>query len=394
MKKRFGFPALALCCVVSIALSILSCSWYFVNKLGGNECYSAASKFAAIYRIIEDKFVGDADMELVSDYAYGAMVAATEDRWSYYMTAENYEDYKQFQNNSYIGIGITIATEKSEGALKVENVYPGSPAEAAGIKIGDRLKKINDMDISAMTSDEAKTIIADQNGEEFSLELLGTDGKTRSVRISAGEISIEPVESKMLEDGVGYVKILNFETGSGDKTVAAVDKLIAEGATRLVFDLRNNPGGMLSELLKALDHLLPEGVMFISKDSSGEERESLSDAACIDLPMAVLMNENTYSAAEFFGAALSEAGKATLVGTHTTGKSRSQISIELSDGSAVHLSTNGYLTPKHVDLAEAGGLAPDIEVKISEDAAAQIAARKLSPDKDEQLQKAISALKG
>ena len=157
--------------------------------------------------------------------------------------------------------------------------------------------------------------------------------------------------------------------------------------------MRNNHGGLLSELLKALDHLLPEGDMFVSVNEQGEETVKKSDADCVEIPMTVLVNENSYSAAEFFAAALSEYDLSSLVGTHTTGKARSQVNIVLRDGSAVHISTNSYLTPKRVDLSEKGGLAPDISVSLSKEEEAKLVSGLLEHDKDPQLIAALDEIK-
>ena len=185
----------------------------------------------------------------------------------------------------------------------------------------------------------------------------------------------------MLDNHVGYVKINNFESGSGTGAVQAVDQLLADGAQSLVFDVRGNPGGMLSELITILDHLLPEGDVFVSVDKSGKEDVTRSDNVCVKVPMVVLVNGNSYSAAEYFAAALREYHWATIVGENTTGKGRSQTTIVLDDGSAVHISSKKYLTPNRVDLSEQGGLVPDVVVAPATEG-----------DMDTQLEAAIRAL--
>ena len=145
--------------------------------------------------------------------------------------------------------------------------------------------------------------------------------------------------------------------------------------------MRNNPGGKLSELITLLDHILPEGDLFVGVDRSGKETVTKSDNVCVKVPMSVIVNANTYSAAEFFAAALREYDWATIVGENTTGKGRSQTTELLSDGSAVHISSNKYLTPQRVDLSEQGGLIPDQTVTPGDD-----------PEVDQQLNAAISAV--
>ena len=166
----------------------------------------------------------------------------------------------------------------------------------------------------------------------------------------------------MLTDDTGYVVITNFHEGAGTETVEEVEKLLEQGAEKLIFDVRNNPGGYVHEMVYALDYLLPEGPLFRSVNYNGAESVDESDADCLDLPMAVLINGNTYSAAEFFAAALSEYDWAVTVGEPTCGKGYYQTTIQLGDGSAVQLSTGAYTTPNGVNLTEVGGLKPDVPV--------------------------------
>ena len=393
MKKRFGAATLIIACGISIALTALCLIGFFVFQYGGFDSFPYATKFAAIYNAIENDYVGDADMETVSDSAFSAMIDTIDDRWSYYMTAEQYAEYKKYQQNSYTGIGITIELDKDSNLYRVITVLEDSPAGQAGINIGDLVCEFDGQDLTGKTSSEVKEMIAGKQDEAFELKLRAQDGTERIVTVSTELIHTDPVEYEMLDGGIGYIKIKNFETDSGEEIITAVDELVTDGATGIVFDVRNNPGGLLSELLKALDHLLPEGDIFVAADKAGNETVKTSDDDCVKIPMAVLMNENSYSAAEFFAAALSEYDWATTVGAHTTGKARSQINIVLTDGSAVHISTNSYLTPKRVDLAETGGLAPDIAVSIEEDDEAKLESGLLEHDKDQQLIAAFDEIK-
>lgn len=393
MKKHFSAATLIIACVISISLTALCLFSFFVFQYGGFDSFFSATKFAAIYNAIENDFVGDADMEKVSDAAYSAMIATIDDRWSYYMTAQQYVEYQKYQQNSYTGIGVTIEKDGNSGLYKVVTVLEDSPASRAGINIGDLMCVIDGEDLTGKSSDEIKQMIAGKEDKAFELELRAQDGTERTVKISSERFYSKPVKYEMLDDGIGYIKIKNFESDSGEGIINAVDKLVADGAKGIVFDVRNNPGGLLSELLKALDHILPEGDIFVAADKAGNETVKTSDAACVKIPMTVLMNENSYSAAEFFAAALSEYNWATTVGAHTTGKARSQVNIELTDGSAVHISTNSYLTPKRVDLAEKGGLAPEVPVSIGAEDEAKLASGLLEYDKDPQLIAALDEIK-
>jgi len=392
MNKRFNTLTLVIACVLSFMLAGLCIVGIFVIKFGGMDSFPYAAKFAAIYNAINSDFVGDADMEQLSDAAYGAMIDAIDDRWSYYMTAEQYEEYKQYQNNSYTGIGVTIGLDEDSGLFRVLTVLEDSPAQQAGVNIGELMCAIDGEDLKDMTSAQVKELISERSVKSFELKLRTDDGTERTVTIKAEVIHSNPVNYEMLDGAIGYVKIKNFESDSGDEIIAAVDDLVSQGAKGIVFDVRNNPGGLLSELLKALDHILPEGDIFVSADKEGNEKVKTSDASCVKLPMTVLINENSYSAAEFFAAALSEYDWAKLVGGNTTGKARSQVTFELSDGSAIHISTNSYLTPKRVDLAETGGLKPDVTVSLGEEDEKKLESGLLEHGEDGQLSAAIEEI--
>lgn len=199
-------------------------------------------------------------------------------------------------------------------------------------------------------------------------------------------------EGTMLDGNVGYVKIENFDKNSADHTIAAIKTLIDEGAESLLFDVRNNPGGYKDELVEVLDYLLPEGVLFRMVYYNGEETVDESDADCVTLPMAVLVNSESYSAAEFFAAALQEYGVAEVVGTQTSGKGYFQNTYRLSDGSAVALSSGTYYTPNGVSLANVG-ITPDLMVEMEDEDFAALYYDQLEPADDNQLQAALDLLK-
>lgn len=392
MKKKFSGAAVITASVAGFALAVLCCTFMFVAKYGGLDAFPYSTKFAAVFTALNEHYVGEMDMEEASNAAYSAMVAATGDRWSRYLTAEQYDAYRLMQQNSYKGIGVTIKNDEAFGYPKVVSLVEDSPAQKAGVMIGDHLLAVNGKSVEKMGTSEISGMIAELADKEFELS-VSSGGEEKTLTIKSDVIFSDPIEYEMLEGGsIGYVRIKNFEAKSGEGLVSAVDTLIEQGAQSLVFDVRCNPGGLLSELLTALDHLLPEGDMFVSADKSGKETVRSSDAESVSLPMAVLIDANTYSAAEFFAAALSEYDMAVLVGEQTTGKSRSQINLELSDGSAVHLSTNRYLTPNRVDLTEAGGLTPDIELEMDEELLPYFTAGVLEKERDEQLKAAVEAL--
>ena len=256
-----------------------------------------------------------------------------------------------------------------------------------GFDLGDQLKsdvaplwKMIEGAILAGGEDGVKLTLLDENEEVFSCTLVPE------------VLQKQAVYAEMLEGDIGYIKITNFEADTADNALKALETLRDEGSVGIIFDVRHNPGGYASELVKVLDYLLPEGDLFHSVDYSGKKDTDTSDAKCLQMPMAVLINKNSYSAAEFFAAALEEYNWATVVGDPTSGKGNFQYTFDLPDGSGVGLSVGKYYTPNGVSLAEQGGLVPEVLVEISDELAAKIYADLVPPAEDPQIQAAVKVL--
>lgn len=362
-----------------------------VLRLGGFQAFSYVTKFATVMGIAERNYVGEYEPEDFTDAALSAAIASLDDRWSYYMDADAYDDYRDFTQNRYQGIGVSIVKDEQTGGFRIEAVNAGDPADQAGVRVGEIIMACDGVDVTDGTTSDLKALIQADFGGEALLTLRAEDGSEREVAVSCEQIQKAPVSYEMLPDGIGYIRLENFENGLADGAVGAVDALLADGAAALVFDVRSNPGGSVKELCRLLDRLLPEGDLFIRADKKGNEVVESSDAVCVELPMAVITNADSYSAAEFFAAALREYGAAVIVGEATTGKARSQVTYELSDGSAVHISRYTYLTPQRVDLAETGGLVPDTVEELGEAVPYYSQAEKNAAE-DAQLTAAIRAL--
>ncbi len=350
-----------------------------------------STKLLELETIINQRFIGEADMDKARDAAAAAMVDAIGDRWSYYIPAEEYAAYKENKDNAYVGIGITISASKDGSGFDILEVAPGGSAQEGGVLPGDILVEAEGESAVDMTIDQMKERIRGKAGTEVTVGVL-RDGEKHTFTLERREIRTQVASGQMLDGQIGLVTIANFNTNCADETIGAVEELLEQGAKGLIFDVRNNGGGYVIEMLDVLDYLLPEGVLYRDLDYMGNEGEEISDADCVELPMAVLMNGNSYSAAEFFAAAMREFEWAVLVGDHTTGMGHYQNTLRLSDGSAVNLSTGKYFTPSGVNLTEAGGLTPDVEVPVDGETAALIYAQVLEPAEDPQIQAAVAAV--
>ena len=310
--------------------------------------------------LVNTLFVGEYDETEVVDAALEGMVSGLGDRWSYYLTADELAAQNQRRTNQYVGIGVTVSYEREEG-LEIQAVTAGGPAEAAGLQAGELITAVDGTSLAGEARYEGANLIQGEEGTSVTLEITGTDGSVRTVEVERASIDTDPVESEMLEGDVGYVRLLNFYDNSAQRLEEAVTALQEQGAQALVFDMRDNGGGYLHELTDMLDFLLPEGPIFISRDRAGNEEITTSDASCVDLPMAVLVNADTYSAAEFFAAELQEQGVAVIVGEPTSGKGYSQQTFTLPHGGAVAISTGAYFTGSGTSLIGTG-LTLDAEV--------------------------------
>lgn len=351
---------------------------------------AGTSKLDQLESLILERFIGESDQVAMEDAAAEAMVDSLGDRWSYYIPADEYEAYQEQVANAFVGVGITIQlTEESQGLLVVD-VTRGGPAEEAGILAGDTLVAVEQTRITGMSTTEVRNLVRGEEGTWVSLT-LSRDGREETFSVERRRIEVPVATFSMLDNHVGLVRIENFDQRCAQETIAAIEALLAQGAEGLIFDVRGNPGGYADEMVKILDYLLPEGELFRTVDYAGREHVDTSDADCLELPMAVLVNQDSYSAAEFFAAALREYDWAVVVGQKTCGKGYFQNTLPLSDGSAVGLSVGKYFTPNGQSLADVG-VTPDRVVEVDEDTRWKIYYGTLPTEEDVQLETARELL--
>lgn len=345
--------------VLAVIAGMVTAIILLVILAGGIDGAVSAVKYAAGLGVIQRYYVGDYDVHEITDNALAEAVATLEDRWSYYMDREAYETYQVTSANRYQGIGVTVTQDGETGGFFIVALTKDGPAQQAGLEEGDIILAVDGVDVTGGAMEDLKALIQADFGKDALVTVLRATGVREDVSVSCEEVFSNPVSHEMLEGNVGYIRLENFRSQAGEEAITAVEMLIEQGAECLVLDVRSNPGGQVSEMVELLDFLLPEGDLFVRADKRGRELVEKSDEACVELPMAVVVNAQSYSAAEFFAAALREYDWAVVVGEATTGKARSQVTVSLWDGSALHLSRYTYLTPERVDLYEAGGISSD-----------------------------------
>lgn len=377
--------------IVGIVLSyILVAALAVTGTLWVTSAVREDSKLEQLENLIEERFAEDTDRTAMEDAAADAMIRSLGDRWSYYIPAADYDAHMEQMNNAYVGIGITIVKEENAG-LRIQQVEPEGPALEAGLLPGDLITAIDGNGTADMTTTDARNLVRGEAGTTVALTVLREE-KILDFTVTRRKIETQVASGQMLEGNIGLVTIANFDARCAKETIAVVEDLITQGAKGLIFDVRFNPGGYADEMVKVLDFLLPEGDLFRTVNYAGKEKVDRSDGDCIELPMAVLINADSYSAAEFFAATLREYDAAITVGEKTVGKGYYQNTFVLSDGSAVGLSTGKFFTSQGNNL-EGVGIVPDVEVAVDQETAAAIYSGTLMPEEDPQLQAALEALR-
>ncbi len=248
------------------------------------------SKLEQLEQLILDKFIGEADKTAMEDAAAYAMVESLGDRWSYYIPADQYSAYLEQMENSYVGIGVTIQVLEDGSGFLVTKVNDGGPANLAGMLPGDLMVAVDGTDVRGWDVNDASALVKGEENTTVDITVIRA-GEEITLTVTRMLVQTPVGIGKMLEGNIGLVTIVNFDNRCAEETIAAIDSLLAQGAEKLIFDVRFNPGGYVHELCAVLDHILPEGDLFRSVNYKGDESLETSDAKCIQgIPMAVLVN--------------------------------------------------------------------------------------------------------
>ena len=396
MKRRCTIGALLAAVLLTAAVTFSICYISIWNSFDArlavlSEREAEFAKLSEIDAYLSEYYIMDGlDRAALVEGAAEGMVAALPDGWSYYMTAEEYAASRDSSADDFVGIGVMAYFDGAAG-LRVTEVYTDSPAHKAGVRFFDLITRVDGRDTLEMGSEAAFDAVRGEEGTDVVLTVFrASTGETLEITVTRGRITEHELQSELLEDGIGYIRISGFSENVDLQFRSAVEELTRQGARSLIFDVRFNPGGQLDVLTNMLDLLLPEGTIIRWVDKDGNEGSVSSDKDCVRLPMVVLAHEYSYSAAEFFAAALQEYGAAQVVGMKTTGKCFAQSTYKLSDGSAIAISTLQYTTPQGRSLGGVG-ITPDHEVALSYEQTVNFAT--LPFDEDPQMQKAMELLK-
>ena len=310
--------------VLTVVLTAMITVGICLVNFGPNS--KGVNKLVQLETLIEECFIGEVDVTAMEDAAAQAMIESL-DRWSYYIPADEYQAYQEQMANAYVGVGITIQLDEETGGFLIKEVTPNGPAQEAGLLVDDILIGAAGQDIRGMDVNSVGGLVKGEQNTKVELTVL-RNGAEKTFSVTRKKVAVTVATGVMLEDGIGLVTIENFDARCAKETIAAIDSLVEQGATAIIFDVRNNPGGYANEMVEVLDYLLPKGELFRTVDYRGREDVEMSNAKYLDLPMAVLVNRSSYSAAEFFAAALNDYDAAVIVGEQTSGKGHFQNTFE------------------------------------------------------------------
>lgn len=320
-------------------------------------------KAGEIADLIEQYYYEDADENDMVEGIYAGMVDGLGDQYSTYFTADEYASFNESTTGIYYGIGAVLTQNLNTKIVTILHVYPGTPAEEAGVRDGDVIAKVGEIDGDSMELSELVTHIKGEEGTKVHLELIRAGEKEHiELDVERRQIEVPTIQHQMLEGDVGFVQITEFSSSTAEQFSEAVKELQSQGMKSMIVDLRDNPGGVLQSVCTILDEILPEGMLVYTEDKYGSRSEFKSDEKCMNLPIAVLINENSASASEIFAGAIKDYEYGTLIGTTTFGKGIVQTIIPMQDGSAVKVTTAKYFTPKGNYIHEVG-IEPDIELE-------------------------------
>lgn len=397
-KKRQSIYKIIMLIILVATITFITTTLLMYKYVGENIKYVQVSSndngisttLASFRKIINQKFLGEIDEENILNETIKGYIKGLGDPYTEYMTKEEMEEFSADVMGNFTGIGIYLTKDTDLNAIVIIAPIKDTPAYKAGILPGDIITKVDGVSYTGEELNEASNKIKGEIGTTVKLEIL-RDGKSLEIEVMREQIKINHVESKVLNNDVGYIVFNSFDEGCSEEFKKELEELKSKNIKSLIIDIRNNGGGLVDEALKIADFIVDkDATLLITTDKNGkEEIEKSENDPIINLPIVLLTNGSSASASEILAGALKDNEKATIVGETTYGKGVIQELLTLQDGSGLKITTNEYYTPKHNKINKIG-IVPDVEVKLDENLEGTL---EIEEDKDNQLQKAIEILK-
>lgn len=387
MKNKKSFIQGALCGALAIlsVVGLMSCGMkaYSRENVSGND---TSGKLGTLRKLIDETFLGEVEEEELREGIYKGFISGLDDPYSVYYDEDETRTLIETTEGEYDGIGAVLSQDIDTGIVTLIRIYEGSPAMEAGLKDNDILYKVEDLEVTGEDLSEVVSHIKGEKGTEVNLTVYrGKNHEEITVTAVRNRIQAQTVSHRMMDGGIGYIAVSEFDLVTYDQYKQALEDLESQGMKGLIVDLRNNPGGNLTTVCDMVDLMLPEGLIVYTKDKSGKKEEiSSDDAHQFNLPLAVLVNGNSASASEIYAGAIQDHGTGTIVGTQSYGKGLVQQIFDLKDGTSVKLTIAEYFTPNGRNI-HGKGITPDVEVEYEEN--------EEDPEADNQLEKAMEVLR-
>lgn len=373
-NNRKLFTTVAITVILTSILTFVSTMYFFTN-------IREVPILTNTIPLLQKYYYGDIDLNNLDEEATKAAVNSLGDPYTVYMNKEEFDTFNQMLDSKYCGIGVVVSKESDDKPLFVQSALKNSPAFYAGIETGDQITKVNNITLIGLTIEEATMLIKGEEGTELTVTVL--DGETtieRDIKLTRQNIELPVIYSEILDNNIGYISLTTFSEGSGNKFSTELENLIKDGAKSLILDLRGNGGGYAAEAEIIANSLLPKNSVVYSIVSKSQDTETIKTSVDgSDIPLVLLVDENSASASEIIAGAIKENNRGKLVGKTTFGKALVQTVIPNNNGSALKVTIARYFTPNGTDIQKSG-IIPDYEVEIE------------TPN-DEQLQFAINLLK-
>lgn len=397
-QKRGNVYKIIMLVVLVAVITFIATTLFMYKYVGENVKYVQVSSgdkgisntLASFRKIIDQKFLGEIDEQKILNETIKGYIKGLDDPYTEYMTKEEMEEFSQDVMGNFSGIGIYLTKDTEKNAVIVISPIKDTPAHKAGILPGDIITKIDGVSYTGEQLNEASNKIKGEIGTSVKLEIL-RDGKTMEFEVTREHIKINHVESKVLENNIGYIEFNSFDEGCSEEFKQKLEELKEKNITSLVIDIRNNGGGLVTEALDIADFIVEkDATLLITTDKKQKEEVTKAKTdPIVNIPVVLLTNSSSASASEILAGALKDNNKATIVGEKTYGKGVIQELLTLTDGSGLKITTNEYFTPNRNKINKVG-ITPDVEVKLDEKLQGQLV---IEEKDDTQLQKAIEILK-
>lgn len=353
--------------VVSAAILVIGigAGIYFAMPNDTTVSEMSAKKMTLMEQLVDAYYFGKIHKSKMTEGTYKGLIEGLDDPYSEYFTKEEYKDLQQESSGKYVGIGALVTQDDKNGIISIVKVLDKSPAKQAGLKKDDIIAQVDGKDV---TGKELTKVVSKMKGKEdtkVTLKILDPKtAKYKTVTLVRKSVDSPSVDSKIIDkkNNIGYIAISEFDQNTAEQFEKNIKKLKKKKVKGIIFDLRYNPGGLYDTVVKMLDDILPEGVVVFTKDKNGDREEETSDAKCLKLPIVVLQNEGSASAAEIFSGAIKDFKAGTIVGTKSYGKGVVQNTFPFSDGSALKLTIKKYYTPSGKNI-NGKGITPDVKVE-------------------------------